>query len=323
MKKLIYLFVVTSIFLSSCSKNCPVPEAQEEWLFVHTAESAKILNATTIVMPLVDDIFAFTDRPYRKSYHMTGRHYADLWIHKGENCFQDNPPNAVLTWFDGDESKKIEVVITHAVLDSTTITYTIWDDSGIITEDIVHPSLFVDGINSLFKVGDWIGDGVIFYVNDAFTDLTGDGLPNFGLIAAPTDCWTGLWNYVHQWTDNPNLFSGSINRTGIGKGYQNTKDIIAVAEPSGAWTAAYIATQYGSTYNWFLPSKDELNLMWNNKDVINTTAIANGGKGFAVNYYWSSTEVGYGNAWGQYFDDGGQTISYGNYANGVRAVRAF
>ena len=254
---------------------------------------------------------------------MTGRHYADLWIHKGENCFQDNPPNAVLTWFDGDESKKIEVVITHAVLDSTTITYTIWDDSGIITEDIVHPSLFVDGINSLFKVGDWIGDGVIFYVNDAFTDLTGDGLPNFGLIAAPTDCWTGLWNYVHQWTDNPNLFSGSINRTGIGKGYQNTKDIIAVAEPSGAWTAAYIATQYGSTYNWFLPSKDELNLMWNNKDVINTTAIANGGKGFAVNYYWSSTEVGYGNAWGQYFDDGGQTISYGNYANGVRAVRAF
>ena len=103
MKKLLYLFVVTSIFLSSCSKDCPIPEAQEEWLFVHTAESAKILNATTIVMPLVDDIFAFTDRPYRKSYHMTGQHYAELWIHQGENCFQDDPPNAVLTWVDGGE----------------------------------------------------------------------------------------------------------------------------------------------------------------------------------------------------------------------------
>jgi hypothetical protein len=329
MKKLLYLFVLTSIFLSSCSKNCPIPEAQEEWLFVHTAESAKILNTTTIVMPLVDDIFAFTDRPYRKSYHMTGRHYADLWTHKGENCFQDAPPNAVLTWVDGGESKEIEVVITHAVLDSTTITYTIWDDSGIITEDIVHPSLFVDGANSIFKVGDWFVNGVIFYVADEMTDLTGDGLPNFGLIAAPTDCWTGLWQYRHQWTDFAMYFRGSINRTGIGTGHKNTKDIIAFAEPLGAWTAAYIAKDYGSTYDWFLPSKDELKLMNQHKDVINKTAIANGGSGFADDeidsYYWSSTEDGNAHAWGHYFaivdhnshlDDKGGT-SY------VRAVRAF
>ena len=177
MKKILYLFLVTSIFLSSCSKNCPIPEAQEEWLFVHTAESAKILNTTTIVMPLVDDIFAFTDRPYRKSYHMTGRHYADLWTHKGENCFQDDPPNAVLTWVDGGESKEIEVVITHAVLDSTSITYTIWDDSGIITEDIVHPSLFVDGANSSLQIGDTYAGGIVFH-------LDGNG---GGLVASPSD----------------------------------------------------------------------------------------------------------------------------------------
>jgi hypothetical protein len=183
MKKILYLFAVTSIFLSSCSKNCPVPEAQEEWLFVHTAESAKILNTTTIVMPLVDDIFAFTDRPYRKSYHMTGRHYADLWTHKGENCFQDDPPNAVLTWVDGGESKEIEVVITHAVLDSTTITYTIWDDSGIITEDIVHPSLFVDGANSEVKIGDTYAGGLVFW-------LDGNG---GGLIAVPSGYAYAIW----------------------------------------------------------------------------------------------------------------------------------
>ncbi len=323
MKKLLYLFVVTSIFLSSCSKNCPIPEAQEEWLFVHTAESAQILNATTIVMPLADDIFAFTDRPYRKSYHMTGRHYADLWTHKGENCFQDDPPNAVLTWVDGGESKEIEVVITQAVLDSTTITYTIWDDSGIITEDIVHPSLFVDGANSTFNVGDWFVNGVIFYVADEMTDLTGDGIPNFGLIAAPTDCWTGLLNYEHQWTDNMNLFSGAINRKGIGGGYQNTKDIIAIAEPTGAWTAAYIAKDYGSTYDWFLPSKDELNEMYKNRAAINKTAIANWGSGFANNGYWSSTEYGSGNAWVQGFYNGGQTNYGKTNATNVRAVRAF
>ena len=177
MKKILYLFLVTGILLSSCSKNCPIPEAQEEWLFVHTAESAKILNTTTIVMPLLDEIFAFTDRPYRKSYHMTGQHYAELWIHQGENCFQDDPPNAVLTWVDGGESKEIEVVITHAVLDSTSITYTIWDDSGIIIEDIVHPSLFVDGANSSLQIGDRYAGGIVFH-------LDGNG---GGLIAAPGD----------------------------------------------------------------------------------------------------------------------------------------
>jgi len=183
MKKLLYLFVVTSIFLSSCSKDCPIPEAQEEWLFVHTAESAKILNTTTIVMPLVDDIFTFTDRPYRKSYHMTGQHYADLWIHQGENCFQDDPPNAVLTWVDGGESKEIEVVITHAVLDSTSITYTIWDDSGIIIEDIVHPSLFVDGANSSVEIGDTYAGGIVFFI---LPDV-GNWIFGKGLIAAPAD----------------------------------------------------------------------------------------------------------------------------------------
>jgi hypothetical protein len=192
MKKILYLFLVTSIFLSSCSKNCPIPEAQEEWLFVHTAESAKILNTTTIVMPLVDDIFAFTDRPYRKSYHMTGQHYAELWIHQGENCFQDDPPNAVLTWVDGGESKEIEVVITHAVLDSTSITYTIWDDSGIIIEDIVHPSLFVDGANSSLQIGDTYAGGIVFHL-----DGNGGGLVAAPLVAAPSDFLAGVWGMAH------------------------------------------------------------------------------------------------------------------------------
>ena len=305
MKKLLYLFVVTSIFLSSCSKNCPIPEAQEEWLFVHTAESAKILNTTTIVMPLVDDIFAFTDRPYRKSYHMTGQHYAELWIHQGENCFQDDPPNAVLTWVDGGESKEIEVVITHAVLDSTSITYTIWDDSGIIIEDIVYPSLFVDGANSSLEIGDRYAGGIVFW-------LDGNG---GGLIAAPEDEATGIFNYEHQWTDNPNLFSGSIDRTGIGTGYQNTLDIIAVAEPSNSWTAAWIAARPGFYNDWFLPSKDELNEMYLNKDAIG---------GFANTNYWSSTEVDNDFAWVQFFTSGGGQdgiIKYG--INNVRAVRAF
>jgi hypothetical protein len=325
MKKLLYLFLVTSIFLSSCSKDCPIPEAQEEWLFVHTAASAKILNTTTIVMPLVDDIFAFTDRPYRKSYHMTGQHYAELWIHQGENCFQDDPPNAVLTWVDGGESKEIEVVITHAVLDSTSITYTIWDDSGIIIEDIVHPSLFVDGANSEVKIGDtWglflfnnqqYGGGIVFWL-DPERD-------NGGLIAAPSDQSSGA-----QWGCNT-LEIPEARETGIMKGYMNTYYIYNRCNDEGiaAHLCYELRLQIGAGaahYDWWLPSKDELNQMYLN--IGHGSSLGNVG-GFIDYYYWSSTEISHNSAWIQDFSSGKfggeQDVDSKDETYHVRAVRAF
>jgi len=65
---------------------------------------------------------------------------------------------------------------------------------------------------------------------------------------------------------------------------------------------------------WRLPTKDELNILYENKDKIG---------GFA-NYYWSSTESDSNTAWFQDFDDGYQ--GYGDKASltsYVRAVRAF
>ena len=60
--------------------------------------------------------------------------------------------------------------------------------------------------------------------------------------------------------------------------------------------AAKVCNDYSITVNeitysdWFLPSKDELNQMYQNKAAINTTAAANSGSNFSINYYWSSTE---------------------------------
>ena len=66
---------------------------------------------------------------------------------------------------------------------------------------------------------------------------------------------------------------------------------------------------------WRLPTKDELNLLYQNKDKI-------GGFSAAVNYL-SSTEYNDGDAWRQYFGNGKQYFyyKYGEYY--VRAVRAF
>ena len=150
MKKLIYLFLALTIV--ACSTDDNNNETQEEWLLVHTADNAQVTN-TTIVMPMTNDIFAFTDRPYRKHFYMNGEQFTSLWDDNEEiDNFYTDPPNAVLTWVDGDEVKEVEVVITDADFDGDNIIYTINETSGIITDNIENVSLFVDPIGSLTQL---------------------------------------------------------------------------------------------------------------------------------------------------------------------------
>tara|TARA_R110001592_G_scaffold360296_2_gene668437 strand:+ start:4768 stop:5094 length:327 start_codon:yes stop_codon:yes gene_type:complete len=64
---------------------------------------------------------------------------------------------------------------------------------------------------------------------------------------------------------------------------------------------------------WRLPTKDELNMIYKNREEVG---------GFANSDYWSSTEDVGNIAWIQAFNDGFQylSIKYSNYY--VRAVRA-
>jgi hypothetical protein len=117
--------------------------AQEEWLFVHTADEAQVINNTTIVIPVTRDIFAFTDRPYRKHAYMTGEQFASLWADSGSNSFKADPPNAVLTWVEGEDVKEAEVVIKDASIDGNSITYTTNAHSNSVGT-IKSVSLFVD-----------------------------------------------------------------------------------------------------------------------------------------------------------------------------------
>ena len=104
----------------------------------------------------------------------------------------------------------------------------------------------------------------------------------------------------------------------IGTGAQNTLDILTGC--SKVRIAAKLATDYevivdGATYyDWFLPSKNELAILYLNNEAVG---------GFADGYYWSSSEDGNDGAWGQDFGNGDQ----GGYVKAntfrVRAVRAF
>ena len=166
-------------------------------------------------------------------------------------------------------------------------------------------------------VGAFYGGGVVFH-------LFVDG--ETGYVAGETH---GLIAAVEDQSSNIRWYNGFVTTgatgTAIGTGSANTDAIINVQGPIETSYAAGLARAYeiGVYADWFLPSKDELNKMYQNKSTINTTALANGGSNFASGYYWSSSEGDSIYAWEQYFATGSQGLFDKDATNYVRAVRAF
>jgi hypothetical protein len=69
----------------------------------------------------------------------------------------------------------------------------------------------------------------------------------------------------------------------------------------------------GGYSDWFLPNKEQLLLLYHQRDVVG---------GFSCSNYWSASESDIG-AWGQYFGSGSQLRYFTIYPNRVRPVRTF
>jgi hypothetical protein len=107
--------------------------------------------------------------------------------------------------------------------------------------------------------------------------------------------------------------------SGLFEGKYNTQMINS--QQGGTTSAAAICANYGDG-KWYLPSIEELNLMYENIGQGNALGLGNIG-GFANAYYWSSTEYEGKLAWDQRFYDGSQYRYFKTSTDNVRAVRAF
>jgi hypothetical protein len=153
------------------------------------------------------------------------------------------------------------------------------------------------------SIGDTYAGGIIFFL---------DGSGCHGLVAKATD-----EPGTYQWS--PSSFSTWAYASGIYGGAQNTKKIIAKAAASGSTCpAANVCDNLtsGGYTDWYLPSKDELDMMYVN-------LYLQGLGGFANYYYCSSTEGGTTSVWLQNFGVGSQSNLGKNGNSFVRAVRAF
>jgi len=160
---------------------------------------------------------------------------------------------------------------------------------------------------SALAIGDSYQGGKIFWL---------DASGKHGLIAATADQSTAI-----QWHNGTDRYTGASG-DGLYAGSMNTTMIVATQmadNQTGNFAAKvcadYSVTDGGVTYSdWYLPSKYELNLLYDQKTVVG---------GFVGGFYWSSTENDNSNAWNQGFGTGTTVSDVKNYSGYVRAVRAF
>lgn len=159
--------------------------------------------------------------------------------------------------------------------------------------------------NNSFYIGQHYGGGIIFWI---------DSSGQHGLIASTSDT-----SYLTiKWSDRYYPKTGATG-TAVGTGAANTQKIIAVQGRTYNYAALVCANYRGGGYSdWFLPSKDELFLLYKQKNVVG---------GFIRGGYWSSSEFPsqFVNslAWQQYFYSDLATLSHKDRVDGVRAIRAF
>lgn len=164
-------------------------------------------------------------------------------------------------------------------------------------------------------IGDFYQGGKIAYILVS-GDLGYDANEQHGLIAATVDQSTGI-----QW--GPNNIATGATATAIGSGLANTNTIISSQGAAASNYAAALAKAYrwGGYSDWYLPSKDELQKLYENK-------IALGNNFSTTNRYHSSSEAvrfqgDTWAAWQIFFGDGSWAEWDKLNQFNVRAVRSF
>jgi hypothetical protein len=222
---------------------------------------------------------------------------------------------------DGSVTNEIQTISRTGLTVTLTDGGTFQDSVNVYTAgtgiDITGTEVSNTAPANTYSIGDFAQGGIVFWVDES---------GEHGLVCAKSGISSKLAWYAGTLGDTRAYGDGPFS------GWMNTAIIlsahITVGDDGSNYAARYCAnlsiTEGGIKYSdWYLPSKAELALMYDNKTTIDATATANGGDAFYISIYWSSTESNSNGAWNQSFNDGTQNNSIKSMVNYVRAVRAF
>ncbi|HUK76841.1 MAG TPA: invasin domain 3-containing protein [Thermoleophilia bacterium] len=169
-------------------------------------------------------------------------------------------------------------------------------------------------------IGSLYGGGVVAYF---FQSGDTGYIPGqcHGLIAALADQGTGtVWAYgnTNQNTSVPGT------STAVGTGAANTTAIIGKYGAGTNYAAGLVRTYTGGGYSdWYLPSRDDLNELWQSSGTINGLSPTGWTPMAPTPYYWSSSEGDFYDAWQELFFNGSESSHAKSDTCLVRPVRSF
>jgi hypothetical protein len=159
-------------------------------------------------------------------------------------------------------------------------------------------------------IGEVFGGGVIFYL---WKDSAG---VEHGLIVDKTDLSTS-----QVWSNVSTLIG--ITAQSSWDGISNSNSIVTQLGHTSSAASLCLNSTIGGQNDWYLPSQNELFLLWNNLGSVNRSLIILNLSPIGNYGYWSSSEDSQNMVGRTYFGSG---ATYGNNKNDlfrVRAIRAF
>lgn len=169
------------------------------------------------------------------------------------------------------------------------------------------------GGNFIHYIGEQFGGGVIFHL---WKDAQG---VEHGLIVDKTDLSTS-----QVWSNRDTSLIGASAQSSW-DGLSNSNAIVGQAGHTSSAAALCLNSTNSGQSDWYLPSLQELNMLWNNyytvarsiSQIAGATQLGNNAN------YWSSSEDFAYSAWLFSFANGNAYNGYKDTTYYVRAVRAF
>ena len=248
-----------------------------------------------------------TDRKKWSEFDLTGNHWGEL--------------NTVELDSKGDGSNMGFINDYYDDFNLSKVLYSDWKGSAVVDAGYQGEGFGRDELTTTaYSIGDaGPAGGLVFYDKGFYSD----GWRY--LEAAPSDIGSFAFGYYRPDKEN-NVVGTSL---AVGSGMYNTERLVkymdiegkAYSDSSGEDVKEYAAREcldyeHGGYDDWYLPSNEELNLMYEN--------LCKKGLGsFAHDSYWSSSEDVAIYAWLQHFSGGFQSSYIRGNAYCVRPIRAF